>query len=265
VTFLVVGDVGLDEYLDEPAPRPGGCALNVACALASEGARAALAGPIGPDGASLVEEAGRRGVDASLVTTSQGSTPRQRIHLRADGEREFRGYAAGVLRDWRPDAALTAAVRAASLVYVPAFDVTETLARDLLGQARTVAVDLMNLRDLTDGFIALACARATVVFAGLDAARDAMRIEALRDARALVVVTLGAAGARAFADGKTFAVDAAPVPGGRVVDTTGCGDAFAGAFLAARERGASIVDALEAGSKRGASTAAHRGALSPRA
>ena len=33
-SFLCWGDVGWDVYEDEAEPRPGGCALNVACASA---------------------------------------------------------------------------------------------------------------------------------------------------------------------------------------------------------------------------------------
>lgn len=277
---LVVGDVGHDAYSDEPSPRPGGCALNVACALAAEGhpGPVAVAGPVGPDGAWLADEARRRGVDASLVDVRpSGATPIQRIVVKADGERDFSGgYAPGVLAGWSPPAALEAALDAAALVYVPVFDRTLDLARRVLdrragegpaGRARRpVAIDLMNLTDVDDAFVADAVLRASVVFAGLDRERHAPAVARLADlarrpAAALVVVTLGPRGALAFARDAAWSIPAPPVPGGRVVDTTGCGDSFAGALLAARARGLGLPAALERAGLRAARVAAQRGAL----
>jgi sugar/nucleoside kinase (ribokinase family) len=45
------------------------------------------------------------------------------------------------------------------------------------------------------------------------------------------------------------------------VDTTGCGDAFAAAFLTARAGGAPLAEALGAGTRRAAGVAAHLGAF----
>lgn len=269
---LVVGDLGLDDYLDEAAPRPGGCALNVACALRAAGAeRVAAAGPIGDDGGPLLDLLRARGVDAALVERVRGVSARQRIAVRPDGERDFAGYLPGVLAGWRPGSALEAALRSAGLVYVPAFDVT----RDLAARAwaarpagAPLALDLMNMTDLDDAFVDEAVARAAVVFAGLHAERDAARVERLaglaaRPGAALVVVTLGPLGAVALSGGAPVRRPAAPVPGGRVVDTTGCGDAFAGAFLAARAGGAALEAAMDAGARLAAQVAARRGAVAP--
>ncbi|MCO5169533.1 MAG: carbohydrate kinase family protein [Planctomycetes bacterium] len=267
---LALGDIGLDEYLDEPAPRPGGCALNVAFALRASGvARVAAAGPIGDDGAALADLLRARGVDVAGVERLPGATPRQRIAVRPDGERDFAGYLPGVLAGWRPGTAAAAAAREAELVYVPTFDATLDLAAWVWGErpaGAPLALDLMNMTDVDDAFVDEALRRASVVFAGLHAERDATRIERLtalsaRDGAALVVVTLGPRGAQALSGGERVARPAAPVPGGRVVDTTGCGDAFAGAFLAARARGEGLAEALDAGARLGARVAATRGAV----
>lgn len=270
MTVLVMGDLGLDEYLDEPTPRPGGCALNVACALRAAGAPAvAAAGPIGDDGGPLLEALAARGVDATWVERRHGPSPRQRIALREDGERVFEGYLPGVLLGWRPDPALLAALGAADLAYVPCFDVTVELARAAWSarpRGAPLALDLMNMSDLDDAFVEEAVARASVVFAGLSLERDAARIDRLgalaaRDGAALVLVTLGPRGALALSRGERVERPAAPVPGGRVVDTTGCGDAFAGAFLAARARGAGVEAAMDEASRLAARVAARRGAV----
>ena len=74
-----------------------------------------------------------------------------------------------------------------------------------------------------------------------------------------MVVTLGAEGALASREGEWLRVPAAPLPG-QLVDTTGCGDAFAGTFLVHHAGDASLEEALAAAGRRAAEVATHRGA-----
>jgi 2-dehydro-3-deoxygluconokinase len=55
----------------------------------------------------------------------------------------------------------------------------------------------------------------------------------------------------------------APAPGARSVDPTGAGDSFNGAYLAARARGLSPMDAAAAAHATAAIVIGHRGALVP--
>lgn len=66
--------------------------------------------------------------------------------------------------------------------------------------------------------------------------------DALKGVKALVVVTLGAAGAKAFRSGRLVA-EAIP-PRVDPVDTVGAGDAFCGALVTALADGRSVADAL---------------------
>jgi len=268
--YLVWGDVGLDVYGDEDAPRPGGCALNVALALVAAGVPptdVAVAAPVGGDGAHLRGLLGARGVDVSLLRVLAGPSPRQHIDVEPSGERRFRGYEGGVLTGWGADAALRAALGDAALVYVPVFGLTRPWAELALAVRpdEPVALDLMDLEDLDAAFVEDAVRRAAVVFCGLDARRQAESIprlaEAARAGGTLLVVTLGPEGAVAFDGPAEHRVPAAPVPGGRVVDTTGCGDALAGTFLARRDAGDDVPTALAAASAAAARVAAHRGAV----
>jgi 2-dehydro-3-deoxygluconokinase len=87
-------------------------------------------------------------------------------------------------------------------------------------------------------------------------------VERLRDAGVPeIVVKLGAEGC-VIADRDSM--EAVPaVPGVRVVDTTAAGDAFNGAYLAARLAGADRRPAAEAGARLAAEVIGHPGALLP--
>lgn len=71
------------------------------------------------------------------------------------------------------------------------------------------------------------------------------------------IVTLGAAGAVGFHAGRRFA---APAPTVEVVDTTGAGDTFVGAFAAALDRGLGFEDAMRRGLAAGSLACAKPGA-----
>ena len=70
-----------------------------------------------------------------------------------------------------------------------------------------------------------------------------------RASRGLIVLTLGAAGSMAFAGDRIYKQPALPIE--RVVDTTGCGDAFQAAFTASYFHSRDVVSSLWAGATLG--------------
>lgn len=82
---------------------------------------------------------------------------------------------------------------------------------------------------------------------------------AARQGASSVVITLGGDGCVALSNGSYFELDAYKVP---VVDTTGAGDAFVGAFAVALSHGSGFDDALMFAAAAGAATCTHVGAQS---
>jgi 2-dehydro-3-deoxygluconokinase len=74
-----------------------------------------------------------------------------------------------------------------------------------------------------------------------------------------VIVKNGAGRMRALVDGAWSTYD--PVPAAKVVDTTAAGDSFNAGYLAARLIGATVAEALAAGSTLAARVVGGRGAL----
>jgi adenosine kinase len=72
-----------------------------------------------------------------------------------------------------------------------------------------------------------------------------------------LIVTLGADGCEVWVRGEKTLI--APVIAAKVVDPTGCGDAFRGALLFGLEQGWSLARCAELGNRVGAHKIAHRG------
>jgi sugar/nucleoside kinase (ribokinase family) len=73
------------------------------------------------------------------------------------------------------------------------------------------------------------------------------------------VLTLGAAGSIAIRNGETIAEPALPLE--KVIDTTGCGDAFQAGFTAEYIESRDIRKALRKGAELGQTAAAHHGGV----
>ncbi|MEU9983387.1 PfkB family carbohydrate kinase [Streptomyces sp. NPDC050856] len=280
--LLVIGDVVTDvvaRYRPPLAPAtdtaarirtlPGGAGANVACwAARSRGNEVRILARVGRDRASWHEESLRRaGVRPLLVRDPEAPTATVVALVGADAERTFLTDSGAALRlapaDWSPG--LLDGVGhlhlSGYLFYAATSGETVSLAlAAALERGIPVSVDPASA-----GFLAelgvdrfLTAARGVEVLlpnageAALLTGRTGPAEAAAELSRRfpLVAVTLGARGALVAAAGRVVA--RVPAPAVRAVDSTGAGDAFTGAFLAARLSGAGPAQAAAAGCDAGA-------------
>jgi ribokinase len=253
------------------AVLPGGKGANQALAARRAGADVALVGAVGADAfastalATLVSA----GVDVSRVRRTGGSSGVALIQVDAQGENSIT-VIPGANADADPVDVLDAMVGS-----------DNTLVMQL--ELPLAAVHAMTLRARSHGArIILNAAPARALPAEVLGALDVLvvnEIEAARvsgedhvDASAescartlhrrygcATVVTLGAQGALAVAEGRLLRL---PAPEVRVVDTTGAGDALTGALAAALDRGSAWPRALAEGVAAGSLACAAEGAQS---
>ncbi|HEY1639286.1 MAG TPA: PfkB family carbohydrate kinase [Streptosporangiaceae bacterium] len=252
---------------------PGGKGANQAAAAAAAGARVAMLGAVGDDsaGTRLIEDLRGRGVRTEAVRTVAGvSTGTAYITVTPDGENTIvldpganaRVDAAAVQDAWP---ALPAAGVLLSLLEIPVGAVTAAVrlaASTGLRPVVTLAPAQPVPAELLAGLDPLLVNEHEAAFLlGTDTIRDHPRDaarELLRLGPASAVVTLGAAGAAVADGGGVRLLPAEPVD--RVVDTTGAGDAFAGALAAALSRAADLDAAVAAGLRAGAAAVQRAGA-----
>ncbi|GHJ95494.1 sugar kinase [Streptomyces sp. NE5-10] len=283
--LLVVGDVVTDVVARHRTPLapatdtaaairtlPGGAGANAACWAARSGhPDVRLLGRVGTESAGWHQRAlTGAGVRPLLVPDPEAPTATVIALVDAAAERTFLTDGGAVLRlcpaDW--SAGLLDGVAALHLSGYLFFAAPSRAAallalRDARAAGIPVSVDPASaafLAELGPGRFLEAVAGASLLLPNADEAR---LLTGAPDAEAaarelsrrvpLVAVTLGAAGALVAEAGKVTARVAAPaVPPERRVDSTGAGDAFTGAFLAARLAGADPVEATRAGCAAGA-------------
>ncbi|MET9517245.1 PfkB family carbohydrate kinase [Streptomyces sp. NPDC002994] len=291
--LLVVGDVVTDVVARHRTPLapatdtaaqirtlPGGAGANVACWAAYSGlADVRLLARVGTDAGAWHEEQLRSaGVRPQVVLDGEAPTATVISLVDAAAERTFLTDSGAALRlspaDW--SASLLNGVAHLHLSgYLFFAGTSRETARLALRAAQergvTVSVDPASA-----GFIAElgvdrfleAVAGADVLLPNADEARLLTGLPETADAAAklsrhfpLVAATLGAGGALvAAAGGVQHRVPAAPA---KAVDSTGAGDAFAGAFLAARIAGADAARAAVEGCDAGARAVALVGGRPP--
>lgn len=252
---------------------PGGKGANQAVAVAAAGAGAAMLGAVGDDaaGVRMVEDLRRRGVGTGAVRTVAGvSTGTAYITVTPDGENTIvletgaNGLvdAAAVEEAWP---ALPPAAVLLSLLEIPVAGVAAAVRLAVRAGMRPV-VTLAPARpvpgELLHGLDPLLVNEHEAAFflgagdLGGDVAGAAR--ELLRLGPKSAVVTAGAAGAAVAEGGAARLFPAVPVA--EVVDTTGAGDAFAGALAAALSRGGDLGAAVAAGLRAGAEAVRRVGA-----
>ncbi|MDH6121147.1 sugar/nucleoside kinase (ribokinase family) [Kitasatospora sp. GAS204A] len=279
--LLVIGDIATDIVALLGAPlaphtdtaaritlRPGGSAANTAAWAARSGAETRLLARVGADFADWHRaELLAAGVRPALTVDRQAATATVIALVDAAAERSFVTDSGAAHHlgpaDWDP-ALLVGAGRLHLSGYLLFCAPGRALAGLAIAAARAaqvpVSVDPSSTGFIeqlgVDAFLAAIegadlllpnLAEARLLSGATDPAEAAERLSA---AFGQVVVTLGPAGALAAEAGAVLA----HVPGvpTSAVDSTGAGDAFTGAFLAARLRGADLAAATAAGCRAGA-------------
>lgn len=253
-TFLVCGEALIDVFAADAGPEPwrlGGSPFNVAIGLARMSQSVAFLGAVSTDemGKRLMGALEKEGVDTSCVVRTDVPTTQVSVRVSADGVPHY-AVSADDGADRHLGMSVLAHLPAVRAIHVGSYAmVVEPIAstlRALIDGARPRALvvwdpnvrrlfvdDLARWRELWDWMLPrvdvlkVSAEDLSLLFPGRsieDCARSA------RDAGVpVVIVTLGAAGARGWTANANVAVGMGGIP---VVDTVGAGDAFGAALLA---------------------------------
>ena len=283
MSVVIVGSLNADLFVEVaslPAPgetvrgsdlvvRPGGKGANQAAAAALLGADVIMVGAVGDDdhGRLLTAAAVRAGVRTDRISRPPGSaTGTAVITVDAAGENTIVISAGANDRLSADDARL--GIADGTGVVGLCLEIASATVAAAVARARevgaTVVLNLSPYRPVEPEVLAgvdvllvneIELEQLVGPFDDLAGALD--RLAGLGVGR--TVVTLGDAGA-AILDPDTRTSRRVPSPSVEVVDTTGCGDAFAGALIARLAGGMDLVAAVETAVRVGAYAATGKGA-----
>ena len=263
-SVTVVGSVNLDlvaycEHLARPgetvtatglARHPGGKGANQAVAAHRAGADVSLVAAVGtdPEAEAALVLLRREGVDLSRLVIADRPTGLAMITVEESGENQIvvAPGANGALSPADVDTADAEAVLCQ--LEIP----LETVAAAAESAAGMFCVNTAPARPLPESVLE----RADLLIMN-ESERDVLS-DSLAEVHSLVVVTLGAAGAKAYRSGRLVA-EAQPPPM-EAVDTVGAGDAFCGALVTALLSRDSVASALRWACAAGALATTREGA-----
>ncbi|MGW7535207.1 ribokinase [Amycolatopsis sp. NPDC054798] len=247
----------------DTALSPGGKGANTAVAAGKLGADVALLGAVGDDayGQMLRDSLSNAGVDTQFVRTVDRPTGIAYITVTPDGENSIL-VSPGANSALEPgdvtDEALDGVRVLVASLEVPLPTIERAVVRAHGNGARV----LLNLSPAAEVSRETLAALDVLLVNEHEAAyllgsEDADPRELLDLGPRAAVVTLGAKGAAVIEGDKSTTVESPKV---EAVDTTGAGDAFAGALAAALADGAELVEAAERAVKVAAVTVTRHGA-----
>ncbi len=237
----------------------GGSAGNTILALARLGGNAGFVGKVGRDalGKFYADNCKQVGIDARLLHCDL-PTGVANTFISPDGERTF-GTLLGAAATLQPDDITPELFAGVAMAHIEGYlvqnhDLMEAICQMAMAQSvqlsldlasfNVVAADLPFFRHLVQDYIDIVFANEeeAAAFTGKKEPLDALREIAAY--KCLAVVKLGGKGSLARLGDEEVVVGANKVP---VVDTTAAGDFFAGGFLYALEKGASLESCLKFG------------------
>ena len=268
--LVSIGEATADYYPATNHTLVGGISLNYAVHVKRCGAdQVAFVSRVGDDanGELIRRRLEQEQVDTSHLAERRGKSAVCTIELRANGDRYFPpgGYHANVLTGFK--------LNSAELTFIQQHDIAAShysiafsqiafnqVMRDLNFDGKRVA-DFGDWADYKG--------QHPQIFPYLDLvdlafiSGDEETIAAFRpiasQTKAQLVITLAEQGSVALCDGNIITQPATPVE--KIVDTTGCGDAFQAAFTVAYFRTGDVQVALAAGANHAAKTLQHVGAI----
>jgi Sugar kinases, ribokinase family len=250
----------VDYYEGTKTACVGGNSLNFAmqCRGSALG-RVSVLGAVGNDGnGELIKKyLARNRFDLTHIVTASGRTASNRIYINENGDRYFKGdsWDGGVFETFRLSKSDWDFVRSHDVLAMPATDPNLPAALTQKKPENRLVVDFLDKRDYD--FIREILKETSIGFVSGDeeTVETLMPFSLQRDT--VIVVTMGACGSVALHKGKSYRAQACPAE--KIIDTTGCGDAYQAAFTVSWFNRPDIDLAMHKGSAASARVLTHIG------
>lgn len=245
----------------------GGCAGNIAYSYAMLGGTPTVLGALGEDGAPYLERLRKLGISTEHVLTVLGSMTAQAYIMTDQDNNQIASFHPGAMSSAHqisvPSHQPNGVALRRAILGPDGKEATLTHAKQCHAHGIPFIFDpgqglpmfdraeLQRLIEMAD-MVMVNDYEAEMLSEKLD-----MSAEQWSHAKRGVVITLGEQGCKVWENGAWHQV--APVKAAKVLDPTGCGDAFRGALLWALDMGQSLTQAAQIGNLMGSLKIAHQG------
>lgn len=251
----------VDYYPQLKQSFPGGNALNQCLHFQKFSHDTAMIGAVGndPEGKKISKFLEDRKVDTSHLHVQNGVTASNQLYVDDSGERH------GIEGAWKDGVYGEYHLDPDDWSYLETFDIWSTHAnapdyKETLKRKKKeqfLVVDFLDMEDYE--LLEMSLDIVDIAYFGGTMEMSGSLANLAKKKNALIVLTLGAEGSIAYNGSERVHQKALPIE--KVVDTTGCGDAFQAAFTASCIVDQDIPKALLCGAQNGRETAAHHGAI----
>jgi fructoselysine 6-kinase len=258
----------VDVFPEKDEIHVGGNALNLASNCVKTGkAEVYLTGTVGTDiyAQKIRECADKHGINHERLYGIEGETASNKVYLTSDGDRYFKddSWTNGVIRDFEISNEDEEFIKSCDAV---ATTLNDGLMKELCGIRLNsdfiLSIDFME-HDLLENQAKWQEYLPALDLFFISGKREYLPIlkKLSCEYSTVFVATLGKDGSVAFKDGVEYSCEAVRIP--NVVDTTGCGDSYQGAFIVEYLESGDIASSMKAGANSAAVTLSFMGAVAP--
>ena len=258
--FATVGDNCIDAYESLGKYYTGGNPVNVAVYLRRLGEEASYTGAVGKDsyGKIVMDTLKSKNVDISHVKVLPGNTAVTKVEL-ADGERIFKDYDEGVLKDFKLSEEDINFLCGHDLIVSGIWGMIENELPALKRRGVPIAFDFSD--QPTHPIVDKAIEHVTYAFFSSEEKDNPVLREFVKKIHCrgpeLVLVTLGEYGSLCYDGREYYHFGVIPCP---VVDTMGAGDSYIAGFLRGIMLGKDIPASMKLGAENSSITIGYQGA-----
>ncbi|MFG1591900.1 carbohydrate kinase family protein [Halobacteriovorax sp. CON-3] len=230
--YTFIGDAGFDDYTSVHERHLGGCSLNVATHfMRNSNSKATLIYPAASDGQVIINHCQKEGIQA-VPLFREGKTPVQFIETLESGEKNFTEYKSGVLENFQfTKEELQLIKELEGHIVCPLYSQILPFVDQLI-EAKPRAKFIFDFHDAQGFEIEKYLKVAELALFGLTPSHDLeFYLREFVKAHKISVLITRSAGEISFFN-KNESISYTPQPVDVVIDSTGAGDAFLGAYLA---------------------------------
>lgn len=260
--FLAMTVFCVDFYNSTGEVFVGGNSLNFAVQCSKSGLKnVTLMGSIGNDtyGELIRKYISPFKFDDSHLHTQIGRTASNRIYNDENGDRYFLpdSWDGGVYETYKLSEEDWKFAEDFDLIAIPANNPNYADLLERKSANNKLAVDFLDMRDYN--LIERSLPHLDLLFISGNEEVIQRLMPLSLQTKATMVVTLGSKGSAALSSGQIYKTAAVPVD--RIIDTTGCGDAYIAAFCVDWYHGGNINSAMQAGSMAASKVLSWRGGV----